>query len=304
MIKVAVIMSTYNGELYVKEQIESILKQAEVDITLFVRDDGSRDKTIDIIERLEKCNNKIHFMKGTNIGVGNSFMHMLYDVPDDYDYYAFSDQDDVWNQKKMYKAVEMLNNTNKQLYVSNQKCVDENGKYIMMRYDSAPNLDPIDVLSKNRGTGCTMVFSRKFKNLLCNHNHRPSEELLKVRIHDAWVTMVGAVTQTIIYDNNAYICYRQHGNNVVGAFEPSFKDKLKEKLKKYKNRELRNGRSIMAKEITEHFYDYAKKFPLLFICATYKKSIRNRLRLIGNYSEFKKYNSFITFTIYVVFGLF
>lgn len=304
MIEVAVMMSTYNGELYVKEQIMSILGQVGVNITLFIRDDGSSDKTIDIIKDFEKQNDNIHFIKGKNIGLGNSFMHILYETPENYDYYAFSDQDDIWDKEKIFKSIDTLNKTKKQLYVSNQKCIDKSGNFIRMRYKSEPCLKPLDVLSQNRGTGCTMVFDKKFKSMLSDLSHRPSEKLLKVRIHDVWVTMIGSITQSIVYDNNSYINYRQHDNNVVGAFEPTFKDKIKEKLKKYNNSELRNGRSMLAREVTEHFYEYAKSYPTLFVCANYKKNIKSRLMLIGKYSEFKEYNSFFVFFIYVMLGLF
>lgn len=300
MNKVAVIMSTYNGEIYVQEQIESILSQKGVETTLFIRDDGSKDRTVEIIKKYSN----IHLILGKNIGVGNSFMELLYSVPADFDYYAFSDQDDIWEDIKLYKAIELLEKEKKHLYISNQKCVDKDKHFIMMRYNTVPRLSPIDILSQNKGTGCTMVFSKKFKELISENSRRPSRQLLQVRIHDVWITMIGSLTGTIVYDSNAYILYRQHGNNVVGAFEPGPIEKLRVKIKKMQNPYLRNGRSLLAFEITKHYKEYAKKYPILFTCAEYQRSIKEKITLLANYSMFKEYNSKLKFWGYIILGLF
>ena len=131
MYKVAVLMSTYNGEKYLREQIDSILAQEGVDVTLYIRDDGSSDSTIEIINEYLTKTNRIKFYIGENIGVGNSFMQLVYDCPEDYDYYAFSDQDDIWLTEKMQVAVDSLKEySNPFLYCSNQILVDKNGKII------------------------------------------------------------------------------------------------------------------------------------------------------------------------------
>lgn len=304
MTSIAVMMSTFNGEAYVEEQINSILNQLNVKISLFIRDDGSKDKTISIISNKINQNPNIHLIQGENVGVGNSFMNLLYSTPDDYDFYAFSDQDDIWESEKICKSIELLKASDKKLYISNQKCVDKNGDFLNMRYKSKPPLEVIDVLSQNRGTGCTMVFNNQFKRLLCEAKRRPSKEILQLRIHDVWVTMVGVLTQSIVYDNNAYICYRQHENNVVGAFAPSVKDKFKTKINKLRNKDLRNGRSLLAKEVIEHYYDYAKSYPILFICANYKKNLKSKIDLIRCYADFSNYSNFIIFALYVIIGLF
>lgn len=92
--RIAVAMSTYNGEKYLTEQIESVLSQSNVDITLFIRDDMSSDKTKILLETFR---NKVTIIDNqkTNLGVGNSFMDLLYAIGSDFDYYAFCDQDDV-----------------------------------------------------------------------------------------------------------------------------------------------------------------------------------------------------------------
>ena len=101
MDKVAILMSTYNGEKYLDEQIGSILAQEGVDVTLYIRDDGSSDRTAEIIKYYCKRYHNVSFTQGENLGVGNSFMQLVYDAKDVYDYYAFADQDDIWLRDKL-----------------------------------------------------------------------------------------------------------------------------------------------------------------------------------------------------------
>ncbi len=103
---VSVAMSTYNGEKYVAEQIDSIIRQEGVDINLVIRDDGSRDSTIQIIEEYLNRGN-IKLIRGDNIGFGHSFMTALFACPQA-DYYAFSDQDDVWFPDKLIKTINCM----------------------------------------------------------------------------------------------------------------------------------------------------------------------------------------------------
>lgn len=135
MYKVAILMSTYNGSRYLSEQIDSILCQEGADVTLYIRDDGSSDQTIDIIKKYAKKYQNIILTTGQNVGVGNSFMQLVYDCPDDFDYYAFSDQDDIWLKEKLKVAIDNIKQKDTPtLYASNQMLVDENGKQISLRY--------------------------------------------------------------------------------------------------------------------------------------------------------------------------
>lgn len=107
MLKVNILMSTYNGEKYIEEQIQSILNQEEVIIKLYIRDDGSTDNTVKIIESFNKEN--IVLFKMSNIGWKKSFLELtkLVEYHDD-EYYAFSDQDDVWKKNKISIAINYL----------------------------------------------------------------------------------------------------------------------------------------------------------------------------------------------------
>ena len=118
---IAVLMSTYNGEKYIKEQLDSIFRQKEVKVTLYVRDDGSTDGTLDIIKLYHGI---ILLPFDENKGPGLSFMTLLYHVMGQstkYDYYAFADQDDIWMDNKLIKAIKQIQNNGEcVLYSSNQ----------------------------------------------------------------------------------------------------------------------------------------------------------------------------------------
>lgn len=104
---VQVVMSTYNGEKYLKEQIDSILSQEGVDVRLYIRDDGSSDRTTDILASYQEHKN-VKIEKGNNLGFAKSFLTAL-DECDEADYYAFSDQDDVWEKDKLSTAIQSIN---------------------------------------------------------------------------------------------------------------------------------------------------------------------------------------------------
>ena len=107
---VSVLMSTYNGEKYIREQIESILNQKKVKVHLLIRDDGSQDSTIEIVKEYANKYPNVSVYAGKNIGIGNSFMELLRNAPEA-DYYAFADQDDVWLDGKLERAIELIKAT-------------------------------------------------------------------------------------------------------------------------------------------------------------------------------------------------
>lgn len=225
MKNVQVLMSTYNGEKYLKEQIDSILSQENVEVSLLIRDDGSTDKTISILEKIVKENTNVSYYIGKNIGAAKSFIDLV-NQSKEVDYYAFADQDDVWNSKKIISAIEKIeNDTNiPSLYISALEVVDEELNTIEIKKVSG-NLCFEGEMAKNFATGCTMVFNKKLCNAIKTYN--PSYIIM----HDSWITRVCyAIGGNVVVDENTYIKYRQHGNNVVGYKDEGFR-KLKKQLK-------------------------------------------------------------------------
>lgn len=307
MYRAAILMSTYNGEKYLREQIDSILAQENVEIMLYIRDDGSRDRTIEILEDYKKNNTNIKLVKGENIGVGNSFMQLVYEVEQFYDYYAFADQDDIWLPEKIERAIEQIEeNQNPVLYCSNQTLVDRDGKIIRERHAGVINTSFMQILCDNNISGCTMVWNKALQKMLADEKKHPTRELLRKRIHDVWVAMVASVSGTIYYDPNSYIYYRQHENNVVGVKESSV---LKEWRKKITEPELRNGRSDLAAEITDRFKDNItdqRTVNTLWNYGNYKKRLFNRAKLLHECNNLCYYSgeSALGLAVKILMGLF
>lgn len=187
--KICVLMSTYNGSKYLREQIESIICQKNVDVTIVVRDDGSKDDTLDIIKEYTKENEIRILNSDKNLGPGLSFMHLLYNS-DESEYYAFADQDDIWKPEKLYVAVEMLEQQYEPaLYCSNQILYCD-GIEKRLRYDMDPNYSLANCICNNRISGCTMVFNKKLRDILLKY--RPDDEIIKSRMHDTWVMIIAS----------------------------------------------------------------------------------------------------------------
>lgn len=276
--KVAVLMSTYNGARYLKEQIESILNQQDVETTLLVRDDGSSDETVRIVEEGYPFVRVIH---GANVGVGSSFMELIYEAGTEYDFYAFADQDDIWDEDKLSVAAEWIGDTTTPtLYCSNQLLVDGDNIEMRVRYDAPPDVSPMQILNDNLVSGCTMVWNRMLQELLADPSRRPTPELLRKRIHDVWVAMVASSVGVVIFDETPHIRYRQHEKNVVGVDRRSLKDEWRRKLG---NSELRNGRSALAIELLRCMGDLIDDAALndtLRICSNYLHDFKSKLAML------------------------
>ena len=300
MYNVAVLMSTFNGEKYLSEQIDSILSQKDVNIDLYIRDDGSTDNTANLVKDYMKTKNNIFLFNENNIGISNSFMQLLYKVPSTYDFYAFSDQDDIWLENKIIKAIEFLNYNKKNIYASNQTLVDKNNNIIGNRYNDQDkiNIKPIEILFTNMLAGCTMLFSNKFYKLIVEKNNRPSKDILDKRIYDVWFSLVGSLHNELVYDNNSYIYYRQHDNNVVGAYKDSAIKKLFIKFKKLFNKNIRNFRSSMAKELLIRFPDKIKNDKLLYASANIVQ-LSYKIYLLENIKYLKTINKETYFGLYL-----
>ena len=307
--KVAVIMSHYNGYFHLKEQIDSIFKQVNVQIHLYIRDDGSTD--LKSLELLHKYDNDEHItiFYEDNVGVGNSFISCLKRVPKAYDYYCFADQDDVWLDKKLYNAICMIDNAFPCLYTSNQIVTDENLNRIGLRYKEKRLTKYEQILCGNELSGCTMVWNNLLNDQLINDQY-PSTKLLQIRIHDVWVAAVASVIGKIVYDENGYILYRQHMNNVVGAFKKkeNFFIKINRNIKALISRDEKGLICSLANELYNSYYMIIKDEKTkkaLYIYANYKRDKKCKKEMLNDKELFKYASKHrIIFKVKVLFNIF
>ena len=227
--KVTVLLSTYNGSKFLQQQLNSLYEQTYPNIRILVRDDGSSDSTRSILEN-EQINGRIDILRGhKNLGPALSFFELLHNAAlTETEYVAFCDQDDVWHPHKIEHAVSALRvvaDNCPALFCSRLEIVDEQLNHI--GFTNTPKKVGFgNALVENVATGCTMVLNRKAVELICTH--LPS----KVLMHDWWCYLVLSCFGKIIFDSNANIKYRQHGNNTIGATVNMF-DELKRKLHRF-----------------------------------------------------------------------
>lgn len=281
--RVAVLMSTYNGEKYIREQIDSILAQKNVDVSLIIRDDGSLDRTETIIEDYcSRYENVVFLDDREHLGPGISFLKLLsyaYCEKKGYDFFSFADQDDIWLDRKLETAVEALKEKQSAcLYCCNQEIYSE-GSLKGLMHVSPPDFSFKGHLLKNTVSGCTFVLNRSLADAVVRSG-LPDEVISEFRFHDAWIIMISLTIGEVLYDSNAYILYRIHDNNVVGLDKSK---PLKQRVALLLSGRKKNLAERQAKFLLEKFNDIEQeKENFLTIVAGYRNSLSYKIKLISD----------------------
>lgn len=246
MKQVQVLMSTYNGERFVKQQLDSLLSQDYSPIDILIRDDGSKDSTVSLIGEYSKVTPNVSLIKGENKGVIASFFELVKNSSSDAEYFAFCDQDDFWKQSKISRAVELLEQEDKDLpllYFSRLELVDENLN--ALRHSPIPPQGPAleNALIQNIATGCTIVFNKKMRDLFLVHIPNPAN----ITMHDAWFYLLGTALGKVVYDESSHILYRQHSSNTLGMAN----NKLKSAMIRYRNFKKEGKEKPYSKQVEE-----------------------------------------------------
>ncbi|WP_157373640.1 glycosyltransferase family 2 protein [Thermobacillus composti] len=268
-------MSTYNGEKYLAEQLESIMNQTGVDVNLLIRDDGSTDKTLEILKHF--CSTypqKILLSSGENIGVINSYYNLIETVQEDYDYFAFADQDDVWLIDRLQRAIGLLKLEEEKspdiplLYCSSTTMFDD--KRILGIWPLIPKreLTVFNALAENVVVGCTVVINKHSKQLLVKLKPNTKDIIM----HDWWMYICVSLFGKIIFDDFPTVLYRQHSSNLVGGdtgvrllvkrmsrFILNAERKRSRQLKELVNVLCKNNMGTILSESISSLVDYEKK---------------------------------------------
>lgn len=205
----SVAMATYNGEKYIKEQIESILKNMNEFDELVISDDGSTDDTIKIIETFQKKDKRIKLVYGPKKGVKQNFANAIKNTAGKYIY--LSDQDDVWCDNKIEKVMETFNKVKCLIVVHNADIVDgnlnsKNQTFFEFRNSGSGRLKN---LYKNTYIGCCMAFDSSLKDKILPIPNN-------IEMHDQWIGMIGEKYGKSMFIDECLIKYRRHDNNVSG----------------------------------------------------------------------------------------
>lgn len=211
MDNVKVLMSVWNSASnpYWKEQLASIHAQEGVDVSLLVRDDGSSDSTISVLQQ-EREAGRLDWYQGENLGPARSFLDLLSHAHDA-DFYAFSDHDDVWLPEKLRVATEALRDAKgPALYFCQTKLVDAQLQPLT-QVPIHPRLTYGEALMYQFIGGCTMVMNEALRRVVTTYQPR------YLRMHDIWIYDIAlAIGAKVVFDSTPHILYRQHGNNSVG----------------------------------------------------------------------------------------
>lgn len=215
--KINILMSTYNGEKYLAQQIKSIQDQTLTDWKLLIRDDGSSDRTPQIIKEFVDIDSRIVFINENdreNFGVIKNFYTLVkHEVAD---FYFFSDQDDYWIPRKLEISIEeaLKYNESEPLLVYTDLSIVNNQLEVlqesMIRYQSDhANTDLLSELTENSVTGGTSVINHCLAELWTQ-----SDNLL---MHDWYLALIAAAKGKLVYIDQPTELYRQHEANVFGA---------------------------------------------------------------------------------------
>lgn len=239
---VGILMATFDGEKYIKEQLESILSQTYQNWVLTIHDDNSKDDTVKIIKEYKtKYPDKIIFLDD-NLSTGGAkenFSFLLDNIDSNYDYVMFCDQDDFWLDNKIELTLstmlesEKINPNLPLLVHTDLTVVDKNlevisssmFKYQQLKYKNGNDINKLAL--ENVVTGCTMMINNSLIKLVQNI---PLEAVM----HDWWISIICLTNKgKIVFINKPTILYRQHDNNTIGAQKIEYIDYLR-KLKDFR----------------------------------------------------------------------
>ena len=247
---IQILMSTFNGEKFIYEQLESLRQQDYMNTCILIRDDGSTDNTASIIVDYKKRNNpmRIDFYQGPNIGVVRSFFDLLQNSNNNAEYYAFCDQDDYWLQNKLSRAVSKINELPSNLpvmYCSRTQLVDESLQHRLGKWppEATREVGFANALVQNVAVGCTIVLNKKARDLLL----KKEPDFTNIIMHDWWAYLCISAFGNVVYDDEPFILYRQHRNNAVGG-NGSIVSKLAKRWSNFKKNGYKQRYKIQAKE--------------------------------------------------------
>ena len=220
MCRCLILLSTYNGEKYLPELLESVLAQKDIYVDILARDDGSTDKTVEILKKYDR----VKVYGGNNLKPAKSFLDLIWKADINYDYYALCDQDDVWKKNKMIKIQQAFEDPKVMAVVHDAQIVDEklsslNETTFEWRDSKAGFWKN---MKKNSYIGCCMAVRRSaLKRIL------PIPD--NIWIHDQWIGLLAEQLGKVVFIEEPLIYYRRHGGNVTELTHGSITSMIKKR---------------------------------------------------------------------------
>lgn len=211
---ISVAMATYNGSLFIEEQLDSILSQTYSNIEVVVVDDASIDNTFEILEKYTtQYSNLYVYRNETNKGLNQTFNRAI-DLCKGV-YIAISDQDDIWKPHKLQKLLDCIKEN--MLIYSHSALIDEKGVYLNRNMTQKSRLyegdDPRSLVLYNRAPGHTFLFDAQLKNSIL--------PIPKHCYYDAWIALMATNVKSIAFVEEPLVWHRIHSNNVTRSMKIS-----------------------------------------------------------------------------------
>ena len=298
MKEIVILLATFNGEKYIRQQLKSLFEQTNQNFRLVVHDDGSSDATAEIInEYRDKYPERIEIFYGNSCGgPKENFLWMLGRV--EADYYLFCDQDDVWLPEKLQRSMDALASEEDNYRSSKEevppvcvftdmRVVDEELNTLsdsFIRYIGRvpENTAYTQILIDNPAAGCTMCFNRALRDLVVDL--APSVDLNNIPMHDAFVLEIAAIMGKVVAIDEPLAYYRQTGHNAMGAVTESESDKAARNIE-----DLKQGNIFQKKKA---FVEESRLFAAEILKADWlpkdKKNVLLRFSTIGEKGKLKR----------------
>ena len=237
---ISILMATYNGERFIKEQIESLLGQTVQNFKLYINDDKSTDSTFEVAQEYEKKHPEKIFVSQNEKNLGGAkqnFIQMMINHKDDY--ILLCDQDDVWLPDKIDKSLhkmkemELQHDKSKPLLVyTDLTVVDENLNIISQSYFKTEDIynkkkTLNKIVARNITTGCTVMYNRALADLI---ESTPEHMIM----HDWWLTLIACAFGELSTIFEPTVMYRQHSDNEIGVIKVKTLSHMLHKLINYK----------------------------------------------------------------------
>lgn len=203
--EVEVLLATYNGEKFLPELLSSLLSQRNCRIHLTVSDDGSSDRTLEILREFAPSFTSFALYRGPQAGATKNFFHLVRNIRTRHPI-AFCDQDDVWEMEKLQTALVFIDRTKPyQLYFSKVHTIPK-----QKIYPKSFEIQAAGIAARNSAMGCTQVLSNDLARLI-------ARTAIPAQVHfDWWVLMIAFLVGDLIPDNESHISYRLHSENAIG----------------------------------------------------------------------------------------
>lgn len=268
MKKIAILLSTYNGECFIEEQLRSIFNQSYQNFSLFVRDDGSNDKTVTILNNYSKRHDNMFFQEDANcrnLGASLSFMKLLESV--DADYYVFCDQDDIWDKDKLKIQLNTIAKhdvkyTNipivafHDLVLMNKKGQIINNSFWSLREIFVESVQFESIFVKNVITGCAAMINNQMKSeiLKCKHQN--------ILMYDHLIALIGYSFGRAIPINKGLILYRDHESSVTPKAKIKFEHRVLNLINNFNRKDYLLPHILQLEEFLEVFHNYLNQYQI------------------------------------------